>query len=299
MLGPISGAPHFVQPYGEKYKEALGKYISEVEKDLNSGLWPNVSYARIDKSFMPGLVESANQSKPGLNLIYAEDPGVMLDKLREAINNGTESERYIANLGDDGVHFAAFDYRLIDGTSSLLMFEPVNFNAMGALMLSWRVQRALEGGGYGRDVKFYAIAMDIQRSCSECGIFSLALAKKLHKESDPITELHRMNSVGSISFINDPPSSPIDFDKLVPPSLYKHTQSRGRLTKYIESNPGSDAIQVNKKGDTLLDRQMQHMQTIVEKDPLFNTEQTMRLVNSIHQKRLVELKQLMKILNDE
>ncbi|MGC3030417.1 YopJ/AvrA family T3SS effector serine/threonine acetyltransferase [Burkholderia sp. DN3021] len=288
MLGTIYGAGHSVRfEMGDGYKERLGRYISDVEESLASGSWFTTEFAKLDKKFMPGLVGSANLSKPGINLHYIENPTLISDKILESINIGVGSERYIVNMGDDGIHFAAFDYRLVDGKPSLLMFEPANFNFPSPVLLAFRVNSALEKID-SQDVKFSMLEMNIQKSSNECGIFSLALAKKLHKESDSVSELHRMNVAGNIPSAYDSFSSSAESDKLIPPSLYKHAQGRGRLAMYLESNRGSESVKVNKKGETLLDRQVQHLEEIEGKD----------VVNSIHQKRLVELNKLMGIIGD-
>ncbi|AYZ95766.1 MULTISPECIES: YopJ/AvrA family T3SS effector serine/threonine acetyltransferase [Burkholderia] len=258
----------------------LGRYIEDVEESLNSESWAFRAFSDLDEKLMPYLVEMANSRKPGLNLSYLSEPILIVEKLREAIDSRVESERYIVNLGERGTHFSALDYRLIDGISSLLMFEPANFNSLAVSLLAFRLKSILDRVDFFH-VKFSIFEMDIQRSGAECGIFSLALAKKLHKESAAIIELHRLNLAGEIS-VGDLYAAKNEIDKFLPPSLYKHAQSSFRIADYIKSNPGSDKVSVNKKGETLLERRNAHVRSIEGR----------YMIDSIHQKRLIELKRL-------
>lgn len=287
MPGPISSttlSPRF--NISDSYQTDLGRYIRDVEKSLDSGSWTTSSFAKLDKEFIPGLVASANTSKPGLNLTYANDARELSDKVLTAFLKGSESERYIVNMGNDGIHFAVFDYRQVEGKPSVLMFEPANFNSTGPMFLAFRAKSALDQLS-SHNICFSMMEMDIQRSGSECAIFSLALAKKLFKEHPAVSELHQMNVAGTIPSSNGFFSSSIESDQLIPPSLYKHTQGRGRLERYIAAQPGRDAQVVNKKGETLLERQQQHLENVGGKE----------IVNSIHQKRLEELKLLMQSIS--
>ncbi|MCP1290293.1 MULTISPECIES: YopJ/AvrA family T3SS effector serine/threonine acetyltransferase [unclassified Chromobacterium] len=287
MPGSISSATHSSHfDRSDSYRTDLGRYIRDVEKSLDSGAWTTSSFAKLDKEFIPGLIASANTSKPGLNLTYASDARDLSDKILEIFHKGSESGRYIVNMGSDGIHFAVFDYRLVEGKPSVLMFEPANFNSTGPMFLAFRAKSALDQLS-SHNICFSMMEMDIQRSGSECAIFSLALAKKLFKEHQAVSELHQMNASGAIPSSNGFFSSSVESDQLIPPSFYKHTQGRGRLEKYVTARPGREAQEINKKGETLLERQKQHLENIGGKE----------LVNSIHQKRLEELKQLMQSIS--
>lgn len=287
MPGSISSATHSSHfDRSDSYRTDLGRYIRDVEKSLDSGAWTTSSFAKLDKEFIPGLIASANTSKPGLNLTYASDARDLSDKILEIFHKGSESGRYIVNMGCDGIHFAVFDYRLVEGRPSVLMFEPANFNSTGPMFLAFRAKSALDQLS-SHNICFSMMEMDIQRSGSECAIFSLALAKKLFKEHQAVSELHQMNASGAIPSSNGFFSSSVESDQLIPPSFYKHTQGRGRLEKYVTARPGREAQEINKKGETLLERQKQHLENIGGKE----------LVNSIHQKRLEELKQLMQSIS--
>lgn len=85
----------------------------------------------------------------------------------------------------EGGHYSVIDYKCISGKISLILFEPANFNSMGPTMLALRLKIAIQRSQLP-DCYLSMVELDIQRSSSECGIFSLALAKKLYIERDYI-----------------------------------------------------------------------------------------------------------------
>nr|WP_244427526.1 YopJ family acetyltransferase [Bartonella vinsonii] len=132
------------------------------------------------------------------------------------------------------------------------------------------------------DCHFATVEMDIQRSSSECGIFSLALAKKLHTESGKITRVHEDNVKGILCEPNTPlPSHKLD--AYLTASFYKHTQGSRRLEEYVKANPGAEQEKVNKKGETLGER---------FKKSLVTTEKGKNVSVSPHRKRVTEYKSL-------
>ncbi len=95
--------------------------------------------------------------------------------------------------------------------------------------------------------------MDIQRSSSECGMFSLSLAKKLYSEAQKLERLHKDNIKGVLC----EPDTPLSAEKLdtyLPTTFYKHVQGRRRLGEYLKANPDAEHETVNKKGETLRER---------------------------------------------
>ncbi len=144
------------------------------------------------------------------------------------------------------------DYKIVDDKISLIMFEPTTFNNIAAGRLGIKINQALQ------DIQLphchFAMAeMDIQRSSSECGMFSLSFAKKLYLESDQLTRLHKNNVQGVLC----EPGTPLPAEKLdsyLPVSLYKHAQGRRRLEHYLKTNPEAAHEKVNKKGETVTER---------------------------------------------
>lgn len=91
---------------------------------------------------------------------------------------GVESARFLVNMGSSGIHISVVDFRVMDGKTSVILFEPAACSAFGPALLALRTKAVLEREQLP-DCYFAMVELDIQRSSSECGIFSLALAKKL------------------------------------------------------------------------------------------------------------------------
>ncbi len=173
------------------------------------------------------------------------------------------------------------DHRTIEGKTSLIAFEPATLNSEIPLLLAVRihltVQHALP------EYHFSKVEMDIQRSASECGIISLALAKKLHTTTEKLTRMHKDNIDGVLCKTNTT-LSPDKVDPYLPVTFYKHTQSKRHLEKYVQSNPEAEQEKVNKKGETLTER---------FKKSLVTTEEGKNVSVSPHRKRVTEYKSLM------
>ncbi|WP_345097244.1 YopJ family acetyltransferase, partial [Bartonella acomydis] len=169
--------------------EELSRVISDLENDITSGRWINAYYANIDLRMMPALVEKANQKYPEMHLKLAMSPEELPQAIKEDIENGVQSSRYIVNTGMSRIHFAAIDHKTIDNQTSLVFFEPTTFSSIVAARLGLRTTQAIQDSQLP-NCHFSMVEMDIQRSSSECAIFSLGLAKKLHREADQLTKMH-------------------------------------------------------------------------------------------------------------
>lgn len=89
---------------------------------------------------------------------------------------GIESARFIVNMGSLDIHISVVDFRVMDGKTSVILFEPAACSAFGPGLLALRTKAVIEREQLS-DCYFAMVELDIQRSSSECGIFSLALAK--------------------------------------------------------------------------------------------------------------------------
>lgn len=237
-------------------QEKLKNIIAGLERDLADGSWLKNSdspvYEDIDFELMPALVDQANHKHKELNLQFFTEPKDFASTMREAIAHGVKASRSIIGLNCGMVHFAVIDQRTIDGKTSLLLFESTQFDNMIAYMVATKTHVAIQACQLS-DCHFAMAEMGIQRSASECGMFSLALAKKLHTDSEQLTRMHQDN----ISGVLCKPDEIIPHDKVdcyLPARFYKHIQGRRRLEKYIKSNPEAAKQTVNKKGDTLVKR---------------------------------------------
>ncbi|WP_233239035.1 YopJ family acetyltransferase [Bordetella sp. LUAb4] len=243
----------------------------------------------LDYRFMPRLIESANLSKPGLNLEYADTAVSGSELLKTAVENGVSSKRYIVNLNSRmGIHFCAVDYRLIDGIPSVIVFEPV---------FPQRLSKILEGEL--REVpkmRFLTVGMEIQRSRYDCGMFSLAFAKKLHKEQDWLKSLHVRNAAGELLLERDGETTAQETDSIIsPPSLYKHSQTRERPAAYLIRNPDKRDVVVNKKNETLLEFQQRNTRNLRALSYGLRPLPDAVINFSIHEKRLREYERLARL----
>ncbi|WP_409361111.1 YopJ/AvrA family T3SS effector serine/threonine acetyltransferase [Bartonella heixiaziensis] len=262
----------------------LKDIITTLENDLASGYWIIADYEDIDFKMMPALVKQANLKYPEMHLKFALTPHDLTLSLKEVIESGIQSSRYIVNTQERGNHFAVIDHRTIADKTSVILFESTTFmNNICATMLGVRTRQALQECQLP-DCHFSMGEMDIQRSPSECGIFSLALAKKLYREAAKLTRMHEDNIRGVLC----EPNTPLSSDKLdtyLPASFYKHTQGTRRLKQYSVANPAAENEKVNKKGETLVER--------LERNLVIPEDKTLSV--SPHRKRISEYKSVLKL----
>ena len=230
---------------------SISNVIGKLKTDLKEGTWDNKDYAHYDLTLMPSMVRAANHKYPDMNLTFVKSVEELVDLISEAKANNQNAGRYIINMGEDGVHFAVVDCRIIDGKTSVMLFEPSRFSGQGPIFLALRVKSELDN--HLQDSTFFMVEMNLQGSKSECGIYSLSIAKKLHVEKEQLDALHVKNLSGELSegceFI---PCKTLD--EFLPIKLYKHVQGTHRLEAYIQNNPEAETCIVNKKNETLRDR---------------------------------------------
>ncbi|EJF87767.1 YopJ/AvrA family T3SS effector serine/threonine acetyltransferase [Bartonella rattimassiliensis] len=259
----------------------LKDIVASLEKHNADGSWIKNYYDILDLYMMPALVDQANRKYPEMNLKLAMTPDDFALSLKEMIENGVKSSRLLVNAQDRGIHFAIIDHQTIADKTSLIFFEPTSLRDTLPALLASRMRTAIE---YYQlpNIHFAMVEMNIQRSSSECGMFSLALSKKLYLESQKLERLHKDNVNGVLC----DPNTPLPAEKLdpyIPARLYKHLQGRQRLKEYFQSNPDAEHETVNKKGETLAER--------FEKN-LVKTETKIASVSQ-HRKRATEYKSLM------
>ncbi|WP_212112420.1 YopJ/AvrA family T3SS effector serine/threonine acetyltransferase [Bartonella queenslandensis] len=259
----------------------LKDIIAGLEQHNADGSWIKNYYDILDLYMMPALVDQANRKYPEMNLKLTSPPNGFALALKDTLENGIKSSRFIVNAQDRGIHFAVVDHQTIGDQISLIFFESTSLRDTLPALLALRTRQAL---GYYPfpPIHFAMVEMDIQRSSSECGMFSLGLAKKLYLESQKLERLHKDNVKGVLC----EPDMPLPAEKLdpyIPARLYKHLQGRRRLMEYLQSNPDAEHEKVNKKGETLVER--------FEKN-LVKTETKMASVSQ-HRKRATEYKSLM------
>lgn len=231
---------------------------------------------------MPALVTQANNKYPEMNLNFVKSPWDISAEIKKATECEIEHFRLIVNMGEDGIHSCVIDCKKINGKISLILFEPSNFNGDGSAILAFRIKTAIKHSQLP-DYHLSIVEMDIQRSSSECGIFSLALAKKLCTERHKLLKIHEDNINGILHdgklFL---PYN--ELDPYLPVTFYKHTQGKGRLSAYLNTNPQAVGTVINKKNETILSRFNNNKSVINGKE----------LSVSAHKKRVTEYKALLK-----
>ncbi|WP_375650136.1 YopJ/AvrA family T3SS effector serine/threonine acetyltransferase [Bartonella sp. AA78NXGY] len=278
---------HLEQPSSEKGRNIpfnraeLKDIVARLEDDILMGRWFTADYASTDLKLMPALVEQANLKYPEMRLQLVASSHDFALALKETLEKGIKSSRFIIHTKDRGIHFSVIDHQTIDDKTSVIFFEPTTLNNMKPAVLALRTQLALKAHELP-NCSFAMVEMDIQRSSSECGMFSLALAKKLHTESQKLERLHKDNVKGVLCE-PDTPLSPEKLDTYLPTSFYKHVQGRRRLGEYLKANPEAAQEKVNKKGETLNER--------FERSLVATEGKTVSV--SQHRKRATEYKSLM------
>ncbi|EAB1508725.1 type III secretion system YopJ family effector AvrA [Salmonella enterica] len=287
MLSPTTrnmGASLSPQPdvSGELNTEALTCIVERLESEIIDGSWIHISYEETDLEMMPFLVAQANKKYPELNLKFVMSVHELVSSIKETRMEGVESARFLVNMGSSGIHISVVDFRVMDGKTSVILFEPAACSAFGPALLALRTKAVLEREQLP-DCYFAMVELDIQRSSSECGIFSMALAKKLQLEFMNLVKIHEDNICERLC--GEEPFLPSDkADRYLPVSFYKHTQGVQRLNEYVEANPAAGSSIVKKKNETLYERFDNNAVMLNDK----------KLSISAHKKRIAEYKSLLK-----
>ena len=266
-------------------KAELEEYLAVIQDNLKNGTQIKPRFAApTDKKFMSALVELANEKKPGLNAKFCSGPEEMAETVTDLIQNKVSSARFVVNMGENEFHFAAYDFAMVDGGPSVISVEPTTLDTMASGLLAVRAADAFQT--QCPEVAICFIESDLQRSNGECGIFSLALVKKMHKEAEHFKHLHEQNVNSTLPKDDIGAVSVADADKLLPPSLMKHAQSEKRLAQYVKANPKASEAKINSKGETLQERQARHVVDIKKRG------KNLRYSNSIERKRETEVRAL-------
>lgn len=266
-----------------KNKGMLIDLIKQLENDITDGSWSKKTYTDMDIKMMPLMIAGANKKNPNLHLEFLNNPCDIGSVIENMMSQTKHSFRCITNMGEDGIHFAVIEGRIINNKISLILFDSSNRHYKASNLLGIRLTLALENPLLP-ECFFVMFAMNIQRSTSDCGIFSLALAKKIHHESEIIDNIHQKNIAGEFKdtagfmFCHE-------IDKFLPPSLFKHVQSGSRLGEYIDAHPESKSRVINKKGESIFERFCRNLVSVNNKE----------MSISLHKKRIHEYSKAFKI----
>ncbi|WP_236823844.1 MULTISPECIES: YopJ/AvrA family T3SS effector serine/threonine acetyltransferase [unclassified Bartonella] len=264
-------------------KEVLEGVITRLENDITDGSWIRKDYVSIDFKMMPALIKQANSKYPAMNLKLAMTSEDLCLSIKTTINDGVQSSRFITDVLNGSIpHFVVIDHKTIDRKTSLILFEATKLDHEVSNILISRMKRVIEASQLP-DCYYSIVEMDIQRSFSECAIFSLALAKKLYRETDKLERIHKDNINGVLC----DRKSYLSYDKLdkyLPVTFYKHAQGIRRINEYVKSNPETANKFVNKKNETIFERFSRNSILVSEKNVSISS----------HRKRIAEYKSLIR-----
>ncbi|CBI76642.1 Effector protein yopJ (Virulence factor yopJ) [Bartonella clarridgeiae 73] len=243
----------FITEENDIAREALEGLITRLESDIIDGSWMTKGYMDIDFKMMPALVKQANNKYPEMNLKLAMTFEDLCVSVQKTIDDGIQSSRFITNILNRSMpHFVVIDLKTIDDKTSLVLFEATKLDHKISKILISRMKRVIEASQLP-SCYYSIVEMDIQRSFSECGIFSLALAKKLYHEAEKLERIHKDNIDGVLCDCE----SYLPYDKLdtyLPVTFYKHAQGISRINEYVKSNPEAANKIINKKNETIFER---------------------------------------------
>ncbi|WP_375658226.1 YopJ family acetyltransferase, partial [Bartonella sp. CL436QHHD] len=163
----------------------LKDIVAGLEQHNADGSWIKNYYDILDLYMMPALVDQANRKYPEMNLKLAMTPDDFALSLKETLEKGIKSSRLIVNAKDRGIHFAVIDHQTIGDKTSLIFLEPTSLRDTLPALLALRTRQSIEHHQLP-NIHFAMAEMNIQRSSSECGMFSLSLAKKLYLEAQKL-----------------------------------------------------------------------------------------------------------------
>lgn len=225
----------------KSFIENLESTIENLKSDINR--WEHrekILYSRRDLELMPKMVQVNNDQHPDLNLKFSKNPETLKEIVDSIKNEKYTSFRIIVNRGAEGhIHFSVIDGRVINGKTSLILFEPVEMKNIFASNLASKSAETLLSEIC--DVHFCAAEMNIQKSFAECGIFSLDIAKKLQIKFNELSKMHEDNINGLLQKNTTEHNKKYYLpykhtDTYLPADFYTYTQSESRLKSYADVN---------------------------------------------------------------
>lgn len=122
-------------PFDRKKLKAI---IAGLEDDILTGRWFTADYASTDLQLMSALIEQANSKYPEMHLQLVPSSHHFALALKDTLENGIQSSRFIIYTKDRGIHFSVIDHQTIDDKTSVVFFEPTTLNNMKPAVLALR-----------------------------------------------------------------------------------------------------------------------------------------------------------------
>jgi YopJ family protease len=251
-------------------RSGLKQHIDVLNNLYEQGIasnWENS--AKTDICLLPKILWIIRKKYPKMNLILLELGVNQLElEITKLINNEVTSATLVFGMNGlamDSNHFLMANYYL-DASSATNKASIIFFNAgleNGNIMLWIDKSGQMAALKNKFNIKPLYLALGIQKSNVDCLLFSLELAKAVHKSSNEIQRLHLLNINNKLTEGFTPEheqaiiatGKPLyEFDRYIPVNMMKHCQSRKRITSYITLckiyNCHTEII-LNKKQETL------------------------------------------------
>jgi hypothetical protein len=211
-----------------------------------------------DTVFVAALVQAENKLTKGLNARRTSSAWEAAREILKLAKNAQKTHqtinmRLVAEIGrenslsseDHFTHSIAIDVRVIPDESgpkiSLVSLEQTDHKDMAKKFLKY-ISEVL--GNFGlNNVKSSINNISIQKTEFGCSIFSLSIAKKMHKHQQVLNALHDQALSGDTEKTIE---LPLDF--------YKHTTSNSTLNALEEAGLNVDSVPVNQAGHSLRQR---------------------------------------------
>lgn len=226
---------------------ALRKYRDMASLYLDAYYQPDNWVTAQDILNLPALIDAENARTPGLNLHYCRSREHLVSHLcniaRDTDRDTPYRGRVVLLVDDAWLHHAVADISHQPG-------QAVSMIALDSNMVSADFAESIETAMQvaGVPCRCFADGAVVQKSTNDCVIFSLSFALKMHDHQAYFDRFHAQ-------LLADPTFQWNARRDALPAGFYKHSHSRVTLKVATENNPPLENAIVNKRGETLVQRQ--------------------------------------------
>jgi YopJ family protease len=230
-------------------RSGLKRHITKLNNLYEQGIasnWHNA--AKTDIYLLPKMLWLIRKKHPKMNLIFLELGVNQLElEITKLINHKVTTATLVFGLNRLSIpsnHFLMANYYLdasaTTNKASIIFFNAGSENDNTRFLLDKSNPMVALKNKF--NIKSLYLALGIQKSNVDCLLFSLELAKAVHKSSNEIQRLHLLNINNKLteSFTPEHEQAIIatgkplyEFDRYIPISMMKHCQSSKRITAYI------------------------------------------------------------------
>ncbi|QOZ36577.1 YopJ family acetyltransferase [Bradyrhizobium sp. CCBAU 53421] len=233
----------------EGVSSGLVDYGQQVARNLAANIQTDEKLLSLDVDNIDRLADSYNERYPDLNLRYMGSPANFLEALTDRSSTG--GWRAIVRLADGEAHHFAADIRTRAGAApTVIVMEPADLYTFIAPYSRLRGETLQQ---LGPEPKWAFIGVGVQKSASDCVMFSMQCALAARQNSSTFDDWHNnLRRHGTIADERDissdymaSPDAILEFaqinlfhgEKVLPALFYKHAHS----TRVIEEAAGNRA----------------------------------------------------------